>query len=308
MTLPKPTNDFEWATNALNVVQPSTGKQLAGWAEGERPPASFVNWLYQTVGLWLVYLNTLFFNRSTSYDTGPAQVGPELRLGPNGEIRLGVEQVDAANLDEAELRLTTNGSVAHSGLRADVLRADAVVVGLDDPNNQAAFEVAPSSPAGAGVTVALTDEGVAQAALLVNTLALRATAAAHIPRDGGLRRENVVKAYARILFGRLNGVVQVFNIEHSYNLNTGGAAFVAGTFSIPVADNAAGLIQGHVQASLVPVAPSAGVVITSCGFGSPPSYSGGAILFSLIQNDGGASVPFGDPNVEARALIYLELY
>ena len=58
----KPSAIPTWATNALDLllaptkVQPPTLKQQSGFAGGERPPASHLNWLLNNLYLWAEYL------------------------------------------------------------------------------------------------------------------------------------------------------------------------------------------------------------------------------------------------------------
>lgn len=42
----------EWDTNSTNSVRPSSAKIADGFALGDRPPASWINWLYQQLGQW----------------------------------------------------------------------------------------------------------------------------------------------------------------------------------------------------------------------------------------------------------------
>jgi hypothetical protein len=46
----------EWATSGANIVEPSSGKKLAGWLNGEQPPAPFFNWFSNLAFQWLTWL------------------------------------------------------------------------------------------------------------------------------------------------------------------------------------------------------------------------------------------------------------
>lgn len=47
-----------WASSGLQAVTtPTSGKQLAGWAPGEKPPNGFLNWFFNAVTLWVAFLN-----------------------------------------------------------------------------------------------------------------------------------------------------------------------------------------------------------------------------------------------------------
>ncbi len=55
----KPTVIPEWASNGVEVVEPSAPKKVTGWADGEKPRHSYMNWLQNAAWQWVVWLNGL---------------------------------------------------------------------------------------------------------------------------------------------------------------------------------------------------------------------------------------------------------
>ena len=53
----KPSTLPVWATTAGTTVAPSGGQQAAGFAVGTKPPARWVNWLFNWICQWLAYLS-----------------------------------------------------------------------------------------------------------------------------------------------------------------------------------------------------------------------------------------------------------
>lgn len=53
-----PINKPSWMTGVAGpeVVQPPNGKKAAGWAPDERPPAEYMNWLFQNISDWVDYI------------------------------------------------------------------------------------------------------------------------------------------------------------------------------------------------------------------------------------------------------------
>ncbi len=54
----EPTDDPVWATDGGTTLEPSGGKQAAGWVVDEKPPARFMNWWMNLVYQWVVYLSS----------------------------------------------------------------------------------------------------------------------------------------------------------------------------------------------------------------------------------------------------------
>lgn len=58
----KPSSLPRWATALADpgdIVEPLSGKKDIGWQDAEMPPHSYMNWLFNTVYLWAVYLDGL---------------------------------------------------------------------------------------------------------------------------------------------------------------------------------------------------------------------------------------------------------
>ena len=55
--MPEPIALPEWATNEVNVVEPTGGRKAAGWEPSQRPPAGYFNWLGNVTYKWLEWLN-----------------------------------------------------------------------------------------------------------------------------------------------------------------------------------------------------------------------------------------------------------
>jgi hypothetical protein len=57
----KPVLKPSWLTGyaGLNAVEPSGGKKAAGWVPDERPPAEYMNWLFQNLSDWVDYVDEI---------------------------------------------------------------------------------------------------------------------------------------------------------------------------------------------------------------------------------------------------------
>jgi len=55
--MPEPSEEPRWA-DAGSVVEPADGKKDIGWLQGERVPAEWLNWLFYTIWLWIVWFKT----------------------------------------------------------------------------------------------------------------------------------------------------------------------------------------------------------------------------------------------------------
>lgn len=51
----KPSSLPVWATTGGTVVEPSAGQKALGWVRGTRPPARWMNWLFNTLYNWTAY-------------------------------------------------------------------------------------------------------------------------------------------------------------------------------------------------------------------------------------------------------------
>lgn len=54
----KPSEQPEWASAPPGgaIVEPLAGKKAAGWAEAEKPPSEYLNWLFNTIYQWTTYV------------------------------------------------------------------------------------------------------------------------------------------------------------------------------------------------------------------------------------------------------------
>lgn len=53
----KPTDLGEWATSPGQTLEPAAEQKTIGFNEGDRPPARWINWLWNTAYQWQKYLN-----------------------------------------------------------------------------------------------------------------------------------------------------------------------------------------------------------------------------------------------------------
>jgi hypothetical protein len=60
----KPSTVVSWSTVGTRT-EPSSGEKAAGFAPGDRPPASWFNWLWGTLGEWTSYLDNLHNETAT---------------------------------------------------------------------------------------------------------------------------------------------------------------------------------------------------------------------------------------------------
>lgn len=56
--MPPPSTPNTWATDANTTTEPSSGKKAAGFVAGEKPPAKWLNWLFNEIFQWLGYYGT----------------------------------------------------------------------------------------------------------------------------------------------------------------------------------------------------------------------------------------------------------
>jgi hypothetical protein len=81
----KPTNLFRWSTNASTTLEPAETDKDKGFAVNDRPPARWLNWLWNGAYQWASYLNNLhgeteFLNKTYAW-TGGHTFGGTLDLG-----------------------------------------------------------------------------------------------------------------------------------------------------------------------------------------------------------------------------------
>jgi hypothetical protein len=56
MPIVKPSSLPTWATEALDVVEPSLGKKAQGWLSGERLTAGMLNWMFRHFAQWVQWM------------------------------------------------------------------------------------------------------------------------------------------------------------------------------------------------------------------------------------------------------------
>lgn len=79
--MPRPRLLPEWASNKVNVLEPTSGKKAAGWLSGERPSAQHLNWLQNTAYDYLAALDDEQFRMYLRYIKGAIGTGPTAYLG-----------------------------------------------------------------------------------------------------------------------------------------------------------------------------------------------------------------------------------
>lgn len=55
----KPTNTPRWADVGGAIVEPTSGKKDIGHVPAERPPAQYLNWLFNLIYQWVAWLDTI---------------------------------------------------------------------------------------------------------------------------------------------------------------------------------------------------------------------------------------------------------
>ena len=74
----KPTDLPRWATDAGRTLEPTSGEKDTGWQAGYKPPARKMNWLFNTIYDWIVWLAYAVFRESH------AVVADETKTGYTG--------------------------------------------------------------------------------------------------------------------------------------------------------------------------------------------------------------------------------
>lgn len=64
----KPSSTYQWATSGP-ITPPTSGKQTAGFAPGERGAAQYFDWLLNGYGQWAQYLNDGVMSGAFTFDT-----------------------------------------------------------------------------------------------------------------------------------------------------------------------------------------------------------------------------------------------
>lgn len=73
----KPILKPSWMTgiSGTAVVEPTSGKKLAGWQIDERPPREYMNWLFQNISDWVDYVDSISGSLDQFKTIYPAIVG-----------------------------------------------------------------------------------------------------------------------------------------------------------------------------------------------------------------------------------------
>lgn len=103
----KPSTTPRWADVGGAITVPSSGKQNVGWAAGERPPAQFLNWLFNLIYQWILYLRDGAFVGDHSI-TGALSVSTDLAV--TDDVTVGGD-VDITGTAEVTGTLTVSDNV-----------------------------------------------------------------------------------------------------------------------------------------------------------------------------------------------------
>lgn len=73
MPIPKPTSQIDWVPgeDVGKVTDPGAAKKALGWLLDERPPFTFMNWLFARIGNWQLYFESVtdeVFAKTLEYD------------------------------------------------------------------------------------------------------------------------------------------------------------------------------------------------------------------------------------------------
>lgn len=247
----KPTTTFTWALGpgAFPVNQPVLARRQTGWDAGEMPPAREMNWLLQSTGDWLTYLNSTLLDVTTDIIGGGTVTSNGYRIG-SAQL---FEEERSAGLGTTTVRLTADSFIAR--LRAEIMHAGSYTfedgdgtfnsgaLSLDQvrtPVNPAPHAIQAWEAQGAGGGKVF----VAQGGLLVNATPAETTAAG-VGLDEGINLGNVLKAWAKVRIVRSGGVVTSCTLEGvAYNVASVLYDSPSGTIRVTLTDNTGGLVQG----------------------------------------------------------------
>lgn len=79
----RPTETPEWDINDTNSVKPAQAQIDDGFSSGDRPPASWFNWLHQNIGQWIEHMAEAVINNftvDTGIDDGGSFSAPRMAL------------------------------------------------------------------------------------------------------------------------------------------------------------------------------------------------------------------------------------
>lgn len=69
----KPTTVADWTPSGADVVTPSAGEKSSGFQGSERPPAQYINWFWELVTQWIIWINNGYLTRASLSDNTPVQ-------------------------------------------------------------------------------------------------------------------------------------------------------------------------------------------------------------------------------------------
>lgn len=106
----KPIKKPSWVTgqSGLNIVEPTVGKKAAGWAPDERPPAEYINWLYQNISDWIDFIDSISSTSAIALEYA-AIVGPS---APATHASLAAALADVAVPNGSRILVLTDQTLA----------------------------------------------------------------------------------------------------------------------------------------------------------------------------------------------------
>lgn len=254
----KPTTTFTWALGpgAFTVTQPALPRRQSGWNAGEFPPAREMNWLLQSTGDWLTYLDDVHIDVTTDLIGGGTAGTNGLQVG---NVGIGVESRPAAGIGVTTLRFTASTAVCV--LKAEGFRA----VGRYEFEDGSMYNAGAlslnllrtppiSSPHAVHSWDVLTGGGgkvfVTQGGQAVNATPSEALAAG-VGLDEGINADNILKAWARIRVARSGGVVTSCTlVGPSYNITSVAFDVSSGEVRVVLTSNTPGQIAGMVDVTM----------------------------------------------------------
>lgn len=140
--MPRPVKLPEWATDGLNITEPTSGKKAEGWLSGEKPAAQYFNWWKELVFRWIEWLDALTELLKTQKTTLSVAAGKAGNVGwtyiPDPPKISSVAANDVwiipaslpvgATVGRFRARVKSGGATSYVGARLFVFADDATVV------------------------------------------------------------------------------------------------------------------------------------------------------------------------------------
>ena len=135
----KPTEVADWTPTGADVITPAAGEKTSGFQSSQRPPAEYVNWFWELVTQWIVWISNGYFTRPSLTDNTPVvaftdrdgnertYVGPEgYFMGP------AIQELHRWTPVDVLSTLTTGSQVSASGMKVilDTNTSARVISGL----------------------------------------------------------------------------------------------------------------------------------------------------------------------------------